>query len=86
MIRLRNRITTIIIFFQSSITIFTGTLSSIYGIYCDPSKECERFPRDTPKYVALKDLFLLQDKDVTSTNCKQPYESFYDFGFSTDYR
>ncbi|XP_029677452.1 uncharacterized protein LOC115244161, partial [Formica exsecta] len=75
-------------FFQSSITFFTGALSSIYGIYCDPNKECliERFPQDTPKYVALKDLFLSQDKDVTSIiNCKQPYESFYDFGLSTDY-
>ncbi|KMQ95568.1 titin isoform x12 [Lasius niger] len=62
-------------------------MSSIYDVYRDPKESIiERFPQDTPKYVALKDLFLSQDKDVTSTmNCEKPYESFYDFGFTADY-
>lgn len=67
---------------------FTGATSSIYGVYRDP-KKCiiERFPQDAPKYVALRDLFLSQDKDVMSTmDCKQPHESLYDFGFAIDYR
>lgn len=74
--------------FLSSIATFTGATSSIYGVYRDPKESIiERFLQDTPKYVALKDLFQSQDKSVTSTaNCEQPYESFYDFGFTTDYR
>ncbi|XP_011704407.1 PREDICTED: uncharacterized protein LOC105459809 [Wasmannia auropunctata] len=48
----------------------------------------EWFPQDHfPKYVALKDLFLSQDKCVKSTltNRKQLYESFYDLGLTANY-
>lgn len=74
--------------FPNTIATFTGATSSIYGIYHNPKEYIiEQFPQDTPKYVALRDLFLSQDKDITSTtDYKQPYESLYDFGFAIDYR
>lgn len=71
--------------------LITGAPSSLllYSAYRDKRKRTiEDFSADSPKYVALKDLFLSQDEDTTSTliNCEQPYESFYDFGLTTDYR
>lgn len=78
-----TQLTIIILFFQTPT--FTGATSSIYGFYRNPKEYIiERFPQDTPKYVALRDLFLSQDKDVTPTDYKQPYESLYDFGFALD--
>ncbi|XP_039306757.1 uncharacterized protein LOC120358105 [Solenopsis invicta] len=64
-----------------------GPPSLKYSSYYD-QKKCvlERFPQDLSKYVALKDLFISQDKYVKSTltNREQPYELFYDLGLTAD--
>lgn len=68
--------------------LITGTSSSICSIYQDQKKCTLEFQQDLPKYVALKDLFLSQDKYVKPilTNREQSYESFYNLGLTADYR
>lgn len=72
-----------------SLRLITDAPSPAHGAQRDQKERAvERLLEDSPKYVALKDLFLSRDKDVKPdlTNCERPHESFYDFGLAMDHR